>query len=93
MSCSPNREHGLWLGLVAFVIGVTVLLQRFAVIPDSTFSYLWPSILAITGLKFMISQGGNDSGCCGSECDWDMAEMMPTEMPAKKKSKKTSKRK
>lgn len=66
MCAHHSHESRLWLGLVAFVIGAVILLQRFDVVPPETWNYLWPSILVVTGLKLMIS--GGDKGACNGEC-------------------------
>lgn len=70
-SCS--REGHLWLGLVAFVIGAVILLQRFDIVPVETWDYLWPSILLVTGIKLMIiGEKKNDSPCegvCEDPCE------------------------
>lgn len=57
----------MWTGLVAFIFGAVVLLQKFDVIPDTTWGYLWPSVLVVVGLKLMV---GSCESCesCGS-CD------------------------
>lgn len=66
MSCS--KDDRLWWGLVAFVVGAIVLLTRFGVVPAETWDYLWPSILVVSGIKWMLS--GNGGSCCSSEaCD------------------------
>jgi hypothetical protein len=52
-----SKDMNLWLGLVAFVIGAVILLQLFEIIPENTWDYLWPSILIVTGLKLMITDG------------------------------------
>lgn len=64
----------MWTGLVAFILGAVVLLQKFNVIPDATWSYLWPSVLVVAGLKLMI-------GSC-ENCQSD------AEMPKKQSKKK-----
>lgn len=88
MSCCNgcHKEKKLWLGLISFVIGAVVLLQLFQVIPDTTWDYLWPSILVIVGLKLMLHSCNH--GCCGEECDpMDMKEMkMDAPMAPKKKA-------
>lgn len=69
MSCCENhsKETGLWLGLVSFIIGSVILLQMFGVIPDTTWDYLWPSILIVVGLKLMIGTADKcGSGACSS---------------------------
>ncbi|MFA4814518.1 MAG: DUF5668 domain-containing protein [Candidatus Gracilibacteria bacterium] len=89
MCDSSSRDSHLWLGLVAFVIGAVLLLQRFDLVPAETWNYLWPSILVVTGLKLMMFRG---HGCC---CSDDSCEMpMPVVMPKKsaKKKKKHGKR-
>lgn len=103
-SCS--REGHLWLGLVAFVIGAVILLQRFDIVPTETWGYLWPSILVVSGLKLMIVGGKKESECCGS-CEEGMDEMcgscggdscdgtceMPMPMAKKSMKKKGGKKK
>lgn len=103
-SSSAHRDARLWMGLVAFVIGAVILLQRFDLVPSETWDYLWPSILVISGLKIMIMTGMKESCCstdkscdsCGSdECDGEGCEM-PMTMPMSKKpvaKKKSAKRK
>lgn len=61
MSCCSRKDDRLWWGLVAFVVGAVVLLQRFDVVPMETWDYLWPSILIVSGLKLMLS---GDKGAC-----------------------------
>ncbi len=101
MCAMSSKDDRLWFGLVAFVVGAVVLLQRFEFVPMETWDYLWPSILVVSGLKWMLSCGGAmscdmgscESGCgdCGSmECSCDMPA--PKVAP-KKTAKKTSKRK
>ncbi len=69
MCASHSRDGQLWLGLVAFVIGAVLLLQRFDLVPAETWDYLWPSILVVTGLRWMIMRG---HGCCGGgSCESD----------------------
>lgn len=95
LSCT--KDDRLWFGLVAFVIGAVVLLQRFDVVPAETWDYLWPSILVVSGIKWMVSCGspvaGCDTGACTDCGDMDCSCDMPMAMPAKKSNKKTSKKK
>lgn len=95
MNASCSKDDHLWLGLVAFVIGAVVLLQHFDLVPAGTWDYLWPSILVVTGLKWMLMGGSCDSsGACGDcasspcACDMPMPVSMPKKMPAKKVGKK-----
>lgn len=70
--CSSTKDDRLWLGLVAFVIGAVVLLQRFDVVPAETWDYLWPSILVVSGLKWMMTCGtpmSCDMSACESTCE------------------------
>ncbi|MEK9160374.1 MAG: DUF5668 domain-containing protein [Patescibacteria group bacterium] len=96
MCCSNNKDHQLWLGLVAFVIGAVLLLQRFDLVPAETWDYLWPSILVVTGLKWMISRNSDscqmeDSCMCGgNSCDGSCELPMPA--PKKATSKKKSRK-
>ncbi len=98
MLCSPiacSKEGHLWMGLVLFVIGAVVLLERFDFIPAETWDYLWPSILIVTGLKLMISMKGETSSCdsCeGGSCSSEESCEMPTPM-VKKAVKKSSRKK
>lgn len=94
-SCSPHKECGLWIGLVAFIIGAVVLLQRFDLVPVETWDYLWPSILVVSGLKFMIMGACKSDSCCSGACSSE--EACPCgmencdgscEMPVAKKSMK-----
>lgn len=79
MSCgsSCSKDDRLWLGLVAFVLGGVVLLQRFDLVPSETWDYLWPSVLLVSGLKLMVGAGKSEGSCYGMEfcggCDMDMA--------------------
>lgn len=68
MCASHSRDGQLWLGLVAFVIGAVLLLQRFDLVPAETWDYLWPIILLVTGLRWMLLRG-NDSCCSGGSCE------------------------
>ena len=70
MCASHSRDGQLWLGLVAFVIGAVFLLQRFDLVPAETWDYLWPSILVVTGLKWMMLRG-KGSCCEGGACESD----------------------
>ena len=67
------------MGLVLFVIGAVVLLERFDLIPAETWDYLWPSILIVTGLKLMISMKGGSS-CEGDSCCSEGSCEMPMPM-------------
>ncbi len=98
--CYPKCDR-MWFGLVLFVVGLVVLLQRFDLIPAETWDYLWPSILVVSGLKMIIPCRGS---CCRSSCDMkdemcEDCEDAPCScdvepMPMKKTSvKKPSKRK
>lgn len=100
MLCSPvacSKEGHLWMGLVLFVIGAVILLERFDLIPAETWDYLWPSILVVSGLKLMISMKGAVSDSCGScsgaSCLCEETCEMPMEMPITKKPVKKSSRK
>lgn len=90
MTCCSNhsKDNHMWLGLIAFIIGAVVLLEKFDIIPVATWGYLWPSILVVAGLKLMLnscescSSGScSDSGSCKGACS-----EMP--MPAAKKTGK-----
>ncbi len=99
MSCS--KDDRLWWGLVAFVVGAVVLLQRFDVVPAETWNYLWPSILIVSGLKWMLSGDSCGSGascstkesagmcgdCSSMPCSCDMMPMAK-KAPAKKAKRK-----
>ncbi len=97
MSCC-SKDDRLWWGLVAFVVGAVVLLQRFDVVPDETWNYLWPSILVVSGLKWMLSGNSCGSGdscstmdsackdCSSNPCSCDM--MPVAKKPAGKKAKR-----
>lgn len=95
MCAHHSHDSRLWLGLVAFVIGAVILLQRFDIVPSETWDYLWPSILVVSGLKLMIAGGHKDmcdgGECCGmgacsscgmEDCDGEACEVP---MPMKKK--------
>ena len=96
--CSSScKDYELWLGLVAFIVGAVFLLELFDVVPEETWSYLWPSILVVTGLKMMIG-GGKTDACCDMEacCEMPMskAEMKASPAPMKKAAaKKPAKKK
>jgi uncharacterized membrane protein YfcA len=90
MSCCSNhsKDCGLWIGLVAFILGAVVLLQRFGAVPDEVLSYLWPSLLIVIGLKFMIGSCescGSGSCCESGTCDTETPVVK--KMPMKKKRK------
>ena len=102
MSCN-SKDDRLWWGLVAFVVGAVVLLQKFNVVPSETWNYLWPSILVVSGLKWMLaghsdcgssccsSKGSCEMSCkdCGSEpCSCDSMPMPKKSMGKAKKSKR-----
>lgn len=99
--CSSSKDDRLWFGLVALVVGAVVLLQRFEIVPSETWQYLWPSILVVSGIKWMVpccSSMSCGMGACESKCVDGGKKAgscdMPVAMPAPKKSaKKTSKRK
>ncbi len=91
MSCcsSHSKDNHMWAGLIAFIIGAVVLLEKFDIIPAATWTYLWPSILVVAGLKMMLSscESCTKDACCDSgECKGACAVVMPA-------SKKTSKKK
>ncbi|MEK7146042.1 MAG: DUF5668 domain-containing protein [Patescibacteria group bacterium] len=94
MCCSPHsKEHRLWLGLVAFIIGAVVLLQKFELIPITTWDYLWPTLLIVVGLKLLIGSRENcdDGSCCDDACACDMPSMpmvMEKKAPKSKAKKK-----
>lgn len=87
--CSGScKDYELWLGLVAFIVGAVFLLELFDVIPSETWTYLWPSILVVSGLKMMIGGGSKTEDCCNmGACEMPMpkAEVKKT---APKKAKK-----
>lgn len=85
MSCcsSHAKDNHMWAGLIAFIIGAVVLLEKFDIIPTATWSYLWPSILVVAGLKLMLGScesctSGDECGSCSGACS----------MPAPKKAGK-----
>ncbi|MFA5793013.1 MAG: DUF5668 domain-containing protein [Candidatus Gracilibacteria bacterium] len=94
MKPCPCKDHVLWFGLVAFVIGATILLQRFDIVPVATWDYLWPSILLVTGLKMMLSSAcpcRKEESCCGGadSCACEAKVMPEAKMhDSKKKSSK-----
>lgn len=97
MSCC-TRDDRLWFGLVAFVVGAVVLLQRFDVIPMETWDYLWPSILVVSGLKWMVASSAPScdmsAPCASSSCnDCGMDACVCSTPVVKKSVKKTSKKK
>ena len=54
--CNVNsKDHQLWIGLVALTFGGVVLLQKLGWLPENTFEYLWPSVLLVTGFKWIVS--------------------------------------
>lgn len=97
--CCSTKDDRLWLGLVVFVIGASLLLQRFDVIPAETWDYLWPSILLVSGLKWMVGGGSTMPSCemeSSESCDdCGMVDCSCSVVPAVKKAapKKSSKRK
>lgn len=93
MCAMSSKDDRLWFGLVAFVVGAVVLLQRFDVVPVETWDYLWPSILVVSGLKWMMTCGTSascDMGACGDcgnmACTCDAVVAMPAPKKAAKKS-------
>jgi hypothetical protein len=92
--CSSNnhREVHLWLGLVAFVVGAVLLLQQFDLVPAETWNYLWPAILIVTGLKWMMMSSSKGMGMSGCECGMDSCDECgdncEVPMPAPKASSK-----
>lgn len=101
-SCDTNQCHHLWLGLVAFVIGAVILLQKFDIVPETTWGWLWPSILVVMGLKFMLWGNCSSSDCCESTAKSDCCssntccdEVKPKKKTTKKKTtkKKSTKKK
>lgn len=100
MCANNTRDHQLWFGLVAFIVGAVVLLERFDLVPAETWDYLWPSILVVTGLKLMLLCRGSSEECCGSSCEMgsnacDCSEEVcePMVMPKKASKKKARKNK
>jgi hypothetical protein len=94
MSCHTNndgKELQLWGGLVAFVLGAVVLLEMFDVIPETTWDYLWPSVLVVLGLKLMMM--GGKSGDCGHGMKEDCCAMEAPKKAAPKKKKAPAKKK
>lgn len=98
LSCT--KDDRLWFGLVAFVIGAVVLLQRFDVVPAETWDYLWPSILVVSGLKWMVScsspmayDTGDCNDCGNAVCSCDVMPAPMAVATKKSSSKKSSKRK
>src|SRR3989344_5424156 len=92
MHSSKSVDWHLWFGLVIFVIGAVILLQRFDLIPETTWGYLWPIILIVSGLKFMISYGASSECCDSGKCsDMDKCcsePMMMKAVPKKKMARK-----
>ena len=95
MSCCSDhsKDNHMWGGLIAFIIGAVVLLQKFDIIPTETWGYLWPSILIVFGLKLMLcsnescaSTSSSESCCETGSCKGECAVIMPT--AAKKTPKK-----
>ena len=96
MCSTYHRDSHLYFGFVAFVVGTIILLQRFDIVPAETWGYLWPAILIVTGLKWMLSGcSSSKADCpCGMEnCDCGEACEMPMDMPAKKMTNKKTGRK
>jgi hypothetical protein len=99
--CTTEKGCHTFLGLIAFVIGAVILLQKFDIIPSETWSYVWPIILIVAGLKMMV---GCCASSCGSSCETTCCETEckpcppcePCEKPKKKapaKKKPTAKKK
>jgi hypothetical protein len=78
------------MGLIAFVIGAVILLQKFSIIPEDTWGYLWPAILIVIGLKLMISCCPCHGGSCSKDACPPAAK--PKKGPAKKPAKKAKKK-
>ncbi|QQR54938.1 hypothetical protein IPG41_07240 [Candidatus Peregrinibacteria bacterium] len=93
---SCTKDDRLWFGLVAFVVGAVVLLQRFEVVPAETWNYLWPSILVVSGLKWMVGSSSPVSACDPSDCcdcgSGDCSCDLPAPVVAKKMGKKNKKK-
>ncbi len=92
MSCCSNhtKDNHMWGGLIAFIVGAVILLERFDIIPAETWAYLWPSILIVVGLKLML---GSNETCTTSDesCKGECSVAMPTIAPTT--AKKTAKKK
>ncbi len=48
----PHHKH-MWIGLMLFVTGALLYLQKFEVIPQETWAYVWPGLILLTGIKLM----------------------------------------
>lgn len=91
----------MWLGLIFFVVGAVILLQKFDIVPSTTWGWLWPAILIVVGLKGMLSYGSCKTGesccdskgkdCCGSGMCSDEKPMMKVKAAPKKKVAKKKK--
>lgn len=99
MNCCCSRESMLWIGIIAFLVGGVILLQTLDYIPEETWSFFWPILLVVIGLKFM-AEGGKKNACM-DECGHCESPMEMASMPkdtskkpkAKKKPSKTAKKK
>ena len=54
------------LGLVLIFIGLIALAIKMGLLPGSIWSNLWPVVLIIVGLAFLVRRGRRGSWCCGS---------------------------
>jgi hypothetical protein len=93
--CNPcgKGDHNLWLGLIMFVIGAVVLLQKFDIVPDTTWGWLWPAILVVLGLKFMLVCCSCGDSCGTGCCDGGVCDEKPMKKKVMKKKKLGKKKK
>jgi len=98
--CSPHgkADHHLWLGLIAFVVGAVILLQKFDIVPDTTWGWLWPAILVVVGLKFMVAgccccEDSCKDSCASSCCKGGSCDTKPAKKATPKKKKVAKKKK
>ncbi len=86
-SCTKTcAEYELWIGLFVFLVGAVFLLMKFDVIGPEFWSYFWPSVLVISGLKLILMGGAHSAAC-------DCVEPMPETTASEPKTKKSSPKK
>lgn len=47
----------MWKGLTMLIIGVVFLLQKWEILPEETWGWVWPVLLVLWGLGFLYSAG------------------------------------
>lgn len=95
MHHAPHKNNlHLWLGLIAFVSGAVILLEKFELVPSDTWNYVWPVILVVFGVRLMV-----DTGCCEKpeppkpEVKHGVKEEKAEKEPAQEKKSKKKKKK